>query len=166
MFCVGHHLGRCSKDDIWPREHTRLCSQDTGTYETILYKWSKRKARTSGFPCQGRLVSKLCHTHGIFHSFLDKRKWLQCFWKRHCHNQYLLWRCHHFGFVDMSIEYTHSFYPLSILEYERSLKMTPIDFISSLGGLFGLFLGFSLLSFVEVIYWFIVVFGRQILLGK
>ena len=44
--------------------------------------------------------------------------------------------------------------------------MTAIDFISSLGGLFGLFLGFSLLSFVEIIYWFIVVFGRQIIFGK
>ena len=53
-----------------------------------------------------------------------------------------------------------------ILEYERGLKMTAIDFISSLGGLFGLFLGFSLLSFVEIIYWFIVVFGRQMILGK
>jgi len=52
------------------------------------------------------------------------------------------------------------------MEYERGLKMTAIDFISSLGGLFGLFLGFSLLSFVEIIYWFIVVFGRQMILGK
>ena len=30
--------------------------------------------------------------------------------------------------------------------------MGPVDFISSLGGLFGLFLGFSIVSFVEIIY--------------
>ena len=35
-----------------------------------------------------------------------------------------------------------------MVEYERSLKMTEIDFISSLGGVFGLFLGFSLITFV------------------
>ena len=43
--------------------------------------------------------------------------------------------------------------------------MTLIDFVSSLGGLFGLFLGFSLLSFVEILYWFIVVLGRRTLWG-
>ena len=51
-------------------------------------------------------------------------------------------------------------------EYERSEKMTIIDFISSLGGLFGLFLGFSLMSFVEIIYWFGVVMVRRTLLRK
>ena len=51
-------------------------------------------------------------------------------------------------------------------EYERSEKMTIIDFISSLGGLFGLFLGFSLMSFVEIIYWFGVVMARRTLLRK
>ena len=28
-----------------------------------------------------------------------------------------------------------------------------VDYISSVGGLFGLFLGFSLLSFLEIVYW-------------
>ena len=51
-------------------------------------------------------------------------------------------------------------------EYERSEKMTIIDFISSLGGLFGLFLGFSLMSFVEIIYWFGVVMVRRTMLRK
>ena len=40
-------------------------------------------------------------------------------------------------------------------EYERSLKMTTIDFIAILGGLFGLCLGFSFLSFIEIIYWMV-----------
>ena len=44
--------------------------------------------------------------------------------------------------------------------------MTIIDFISSLGGLFGLFLGFSLMSFVEIIYWFGVVMARRTMLRK
>ena len=39
--------------------------------------------------------------------------------------------------------------------------MTSIDFISSLGGVFGLFLGFSLISFVEILYWFCVVMLRR-----
>ena len=44
--------------------------------------------------------------------------------------------------------------------------MTIIDFISSLGGVFGLFLGFSLISFVEIIYWFCIVLVRRSLQGK
>ena len=55
---------------------------------------------------------------------------------------------------------------LSHAEYQRSEKMTIIDFISSLGGLFGLFLGFSLMSFVEIIYWFGVVMARRTMLRK
>ena len=31
--------------------------------------------------------------------------------------------------------------------------MSLVDYISSVGGLFGLFLGFSLLSFLEIVYW-------------
>ena len=42
---------------------------------------------------------------------------------------------------------------LCFLEYERRLKMSLVDYISSVGGLFGLFLGFSLLSFLEIVYW-------------
>ena len=31
--------------------------------------------------------------------------------------------------------------------------MGPVDFVASLGGLFGLCLGFSIISFLEIIYW-------------
>ena len=31
--------------------------------------------------------------------------------------------------------------------------MGPVDFIASLGGLSGLCLGFSIISFMEIIYW-------------
>ena len=48
-------------------------------------------------------------------------------------------------------------------EYERSIKMGPVDFIASLGGLFGLFLGFSIVSFVEIIYWIVVRGSRNML---
>ena len=41
-----------------------------------------------------------------------------------------------------------------ISEYETSQRMTFTDFLASLGGIFGLYLGFSILSFVEIIYWF------------
>ena len=43
--------------------------------------------------------------------------------------------------------------------------MTIINFISSLGGVFGLFLGFSLISFIEIIYWFCVVLVRRTVQG-
>ena len=51
-------------------------------------------------------------------------------------------------------------------EYERSIKMGPVDFIASLGGLFGLFLGFSIVSFVEIIYWIVVRGSRNMLHRK
>ena len=35
--------------------------------------------------------------------------------------------------------------------------MTLVDFISNLGGCFGLCLGFSIISFVELLYWFTIV---------
>ena len=41
--------------------------------------------------------------------------------------------------------------------------MTAIDFISSMGGLFGLCLGFSLISFFEILYWFIIRLGRNMI---
>ena len=34
--------------------------------------------------------------------------------------------------------------------------MGPVDFVASLGGLFGLCLGFSIISFLEIIYWLLV----------
>ena len=45
---------------------------------------------------------------------------------------------------------------------ERSITMGPVDFVSSLGGLFGLFLGFSVISFCEIIYWASVQLCRNI----
>ena len=38
-------------------------------------------------------------------------------------------------------------------EFERSIRMSTVDFVASLGGLFGLCLGFSIISFLEIIYW-------------
>ena len=51
-------------------------------------------------------------------------------------------------------------------EYERSIKMGPVDFIASLGGLFGLFLGFSIVSFVEIVYWIVVRGSRNMLQSR
>ena len=42
------------------------------------------------------------------------------------------------------------------LEYEKTPRMTEIDFISNVGGLLGLLMGFSLISLFEIIYWFII----------
>ena len=51
-------------------------------------------------------------------------------------------------------------------EFERNIRMGPVDFIASLGGLFGLFLGFSIISFVEIIYWSFVRGSRMNLQRK
>ena len=37
-------------------------------------------------------------------------------------------------------------------ELERGIRMGPVDFFSSLGGIFGLCLGFSIISFIEVTF--------------
>ena len=44
--------------------------------------------------------------------------------------------------------------------------MSLVDYISSVGGLFGLFLGFSLLSFMEIFYWLGLNFIRNVYRGK
>ena len=41
--------------------------------------------------------------------------------------------------------------------------MGPVEFVSSLGGLFGLFIGFSVISFFEIIYWAFVRLGRNVI---
>ena len=38
--------------------------------------------------------------------------------------------------------------------------MGPVEFIASLGGLFGLCLGFSIISFIEILYWIIAGLAR------
>ena len=41
----------------------------------------------------------------------------------------------------------------SVFEYIREARMTPVAFMSQVGGLMGLCLGFSFLSLVELVYW-------------
>ena len=41
----------------------------------------------------------------------------------------------------------------SVLQFKRALRMTTIDYISQIGGLLGLGIGFSLVSAVEIVYW-------------
>ena len=47
-------------------------------------------------------------------------------------------------------------------EFERSPKMTWLDFISGFGGFCGLCLGFSFVSIVEILYWFSLKLCRNI----
>ena len=49
------------------------------------------------------------------------------------------------------------------VEYTKARRMTIIDFISAVGGLFGLCLGFSFVSFFEILYWSIVQLTRKLL---
>ena len=51
---------------------------------------------------------------------------------------------------------------LSFAVYEKTRKMTETDFLSNIGGLFGLCLGFSIISLAEVFYWFIIRMAKNI----
>ena len=44
----------------------------------------------------------------------------------------------------------------SILQYTRQESMTTVGYISQLGGILGLFIGFSFVSGIELIYWFAI----------
>ena len=48
-------------------------------------------------------------------------------------------------------------------EFERSQRMTWLDFISNLGGLCGLCLGISFISVTELLYWFTIRLFRAVL---
>ena len=52
------------------------------------------------------------------------------------------------------------------LEYRKTENMRFIDLISQLGGLFGLCLGFSFISFIEIFYWISIRLCRNIVNGK
>ena len=49
-----------------------------------------------------------------------------------------------------------------LLDMERDISMGPVEFVSSLGGLFGLFLGFRAVSFLQIVYWATVRMGRNL----
>ena len=50
----------------------------------------------------------------------------------------------------------------NILEFKRSLRMTVTDYISQMGGLLGLGLGFSFVSAIEIFYWITITLLRNI----
>ena len=43
----------------------------------------------------------------------------------------------------------------TVFQYHRKARMGPLDFVSQVGGLLGLFIGFSIASGIEVLYWLI-----------
>ena len=45
------------------------------------------------------------------------------------------------------------------MQYKRDVLYGVTDFISNIGGLLGLCMGFSLLTAIEVVYWFLVRWG-------
>ena len=49
-------------------------------------------------------------------------------------------------------------------EYEKTRRMSGSDFLSNVGGLCGLCLGFSLMSGVEILYWIVIRIVRNVLL--
>ena len=51
----------------------------------------------------------------------------------------------------------------TIFEYTREERMTLIQYISQIGGLLGLCLGFSFISGVEIIYWMTIILLRNMI---
>ena len=49
----------------------------------------------------------------------------------------------------------------TVFEYTREVRMTTIQYISQMGGLLGLCMGFSFISGVEILYWFTIRFTRN-----
>eukprot|EP00088_Acartia_fossae_P031474 TRINITY_DN32353_c0_g2_i1.p1 TRINITY_DN32353_c0_g2~~TRINITY_DN32353_c0_g2_i1.p1 ORF type:complete len:431 (-),score=50.76 TRINITY_DN32353_c0_g2_i1:35-1228(-) len=49
------------------------------------------------------------------------------------------------------------------IEFGRTARYTFFNFVASLGGFFGLFLGFSVISLLEIIYWFVIIMARRLL---
>ena len=47
-------------------------------------------------------------------------------------------------------------------QFQRAENMTLADYIAQLGGFLGLFLGFSFISAIEIIYWFTMRLMREI----
>lgn len=50
----------------------------------------------------------------------------------------------------------------TVFEFSREARLTLVGFISQVGGLLGLCLGFSLLSLIELIYWFTYRMGQNL----
>ena len=50
----------------------------------------------------------------------------------------------------------------NVLQFRRLLRMTLIDYIAQLGGFMGFGVGFSLISGVELIYWFTLRLWRNL----
>ena len=50
----------------------------------------------------------------------------------------------------------------TVFEYLKEPRMTLLQFISQVGGLLGLCIGFSFISAIEILYWFIIRYIRNI----
>ena len=61
---------------------------------------------------------------------------------------------------------TFYFEKANILQFKRNLKMRMINFIGQLGGLLGLGLGFSFVSFMEILYWAIFRLYRNLIASE
>ena len=58
---------------------------------------------------------------------------------------------------------TFFFETSTVFEYTREERMTLIQYISQMGGLLGLCIGFSLISGVEIIYWLTIRLFRNVI---
>ena len=98
---------------------------------------------------------------------------LQCLREGHSCFEHLLWMSNciwywnitfqSYSFIVLDLKFSFTFSHSSFSEFERSKRMTWLDFISNLGGVCGLCLGISFISITELVYWFAFRFFKRIL---
>ena len=49
----------------------------------------------------------------------------------------------------------------TVFEYSRDQKMTMVGYLSQMGGLLGLWMGFSFISAIEILYWYTIRLTRN-----
>ena len=54
----------------------------------------------------------------------------------------------------------------TIVQFKRSERMTWVDYISQIGGLLGLAMGFSMISAIEIVYWVTIRLCRNVSSSK
>ena len=125
-----------------------------------LAMWTHERKTYPGDMADGELLEELTEEDGTYDAFEKDIAALNFFYGDpefvgKC-NFELLFSQSQIEKLNLNIElYRIGLNPYPSPEYERTQRMTWSDFLSNIGGLCGICLGFSFLSGIEVFYWFL-----------
>ena len=151
-------LWQCGNQASWRLTGTRQPAMSTRG--RVRWDWSTHTLWLIGSSYLPSPRFMLIHQTWDLTSFLSGSGILQCLWKGHCHREYLFWWLNGFWLVAHS-NCSNQSMQFCFAEFERSPKMTWLDFISGFGGLCGLCLGISFVSVAEILYWFSIRFSKK-----